>query len=198
MAVILIIGGGIAGTAATPTLGKVAIDATAYDAHPVISHDRAWQVATTKPKRRALELLLRDQLDSPKLVAVCMYMGKLGNLDPMTESFLRAASESPHREVRGIACLALARLLKDEGARLENESEQLFDRITKVYADIKHPGPIGGQTLGDVAKRELFEIRDLAIGKPAPDIEGEDIDAKKFKLSDYRGKVVLLDFWGHW
>jgi hypothetical protein len=21
---------------------------------------------------------------------------------------------------------------------------------------------------------------------------------RKFKLSDYRGKVVLLDFWGHW
>ncbi len=36
---------------------------------------------------------------------------------------------------------------------------------------------------------------DLAVGKPAPEIEGEDIDGKTFKLSDYRGKVVLLDFW---
>ena len=35
-------------------------------------------------------------------------------------------------------------------------------------------------------------------GKTAPDIEGEDIDGKKFKLSDYRGKVVVLDFWGNW
>ena len=39
---------------------------------------------------------------------------------------------------------------------------------------------------------------DLAIGKVAPDIEGEDIEGVKFKLSDYRGKVVVLDFWGHW
>ena len=23
-------------------------------------------------------------------------------------------------------------------------------------------------------------------------------DGQKFKLSDYRGKLVLLDFWGHW
>jgi hypothetical protein len=39
---------------------------------------------------------------------------------------------------------------------------------------------------------------ELEIGKVAPDIEGEDIDGVKFKLSDYRGKVVVLDFWGHW
>jgi peroxiredoxin len=36
------------------------------------------------------------------------------------------------------------------------------------------------------------------LGKKAPEIAGEDIDGKKFKLSDYRGKVVLLDFWGNW
>ena len=38
----------------------------------------------------------------------------------------------------------------------------------------------------------------LAIGKVAPDIAGEDLDGKTFKLSDYRGKVVVLDFWGDW
>jgi hypothetical protein len=38
----------------------------------------------------------------------------------------------------------------------------------------------------------------LAIGQPAPEIVGHDIDGKPLKLSDYRGKVVLLDFWGNW
>jgi cytochrome oxidase Cu insertion factor (SCO1/SenC/PrrC family) len=37
-----------------------------------------------------------------------------------------------------------------------------------------------------------------AAGNPAPEIEGKDVDGKPFKLSDYRGKVVLLDFWGNW
>ena len=36
------------------------------------------------------------------------------------------------------------------------------------------------------------------IGNLAPDIQGEDLDGVKFKLSDYRGKVVVLDFWGDW
>jgi cytochrome oxidase Cu insertion factor (SCO1/SenC/PrrC family) len=34
--------------------------------------------------------------------------------------------------------------------------------------------------------------------RPAPEIEGEDQDGVTFKLSDYRGKVILLDFWGNW
>jgi hypothetical protein len=31
--------------------------------------------------------------------------------------------------------------------------------------------------------------------KTAPEIVGTDQDGKEFKLSDYRGKVVMLDFW---
>ena len=38
----------------------------------------------------------------------------------------------------------------------------------------------------------------LAVGKPAPDFSSEDVDGTEFKLSDYRGKVVMLDFWGFW
>jgi hypothetical protein len=36
------------------------------------------------------------------------------------------------------------------------------------------------------------------VGRPSPEIEGKDVDGKPFKLSDYRGKVVALDFWGFW
>jgi len=48
------------------------------------------------------------------------------------------------------------------------------------------------------AVRAAAEDDKFAIGKVAPDIEGEDIDGKKFRLSDYRGKVVVIDFWGNW
>lgn len=40
--------------------------------------------------------------------------------------------------------------------------------------------------------------KDLEIGKKAPEIEGKDVNGKSFKLSEYRGKVVVLDFWGDW
>lgn len=36
------------------------------------------------------------------------------------------------------------------------------------------------------------------IGEEAPEISGVDLDGVEFKLSDYRGKVVMLDFYGDW
>ena len=58
--------------------------------------------------------------------------------------------------------------------------------------------PFVGGKVGETAKRSLFELQHLSIGKVAPDIVGEDIDGTPMKLSDYRGKVVVLDFWGDW
>ena len=37
-----------------------------------------------------------------------------------------------------------------------------------------------------------------AVGFAAPEITGVDLDGVEFNLSDYRGKVVMLDFWGDW
>ena len=33
------------------------------------------------------------------------------------------------------------------------------------------------------------------IGEPAPEIDGVDFEGQRFKLSDYRGKVVVVSFW---
>jgi hypothetical protein len=38
----------------------------------------------------------------------------------------------------------------------------------------------------------------VAEGSLAPEIQGNDLDGASFKLSDYRGKVVMLEFWGDW
>jgi thiol-disulfide isomerase/thioredoxin len=54
------------------------------------------------------------------------------------------------------------------------------------------------KTLGQEAEARLDEILNLAVGKPAPEIEGVDVNGKSLKLSDYKGKVVVLVFWGSW
>ncbi len=55
----------------------------------------------------------------------------------------------------------------------------------------------------DELKKTLHEkyadlIVDVSIGKPAPEIVIQDIDGKEAKLSDLKGKVVVLDIWATW
>jgi tetratricopeptide (TPR) repeat protein len=113
---------------------------------------------------------------------------------------------APSRELKGQGYYAIALRLKqdaenatekdkaEEATKLTREAEDTFERVNKEFADVA--GNRG--KLGDLTKRQLFEIRHLSIGREVPEIDGEDIDGKKFKLSDYRGKVLLLDFWGNW
>jgi hypothetical protein len=143
----------------------------------------------------ATKTLLEDHVTSEKLGPLC---GRLVYV-PTGEKTLRTILEkNPHKDVQGQACYSLAQLIKGKGDRGDEaalkEAEELFVRVEKDYTDVKLPRG----TLGAMAKGELNELRNLSVGKVAPEIEAEDIDGVKFKLSDYRGKVVMLDFWGHW
>jgi RNA polymerase sigma factor (sigma-70 family) len=99
------------------------------------------------------------------------------------------------------------RLLKLDPASLEREAASFYERVIGEFADIPLPNPFphptGDQllpgrpaTYGDAARLDLHALRDLGIGRPAPEIEGVDLDGKPMRLSDYRGKVVALYFCG--
>jgi len=99
--------------------------------------------------------------------------------------------KSPHRDIQGSAMLARAQGLK--GTDPARALRMLKD-VQRKYTDVVERG----STLAHKAEREIFEIEKLAVGKIAPEIDGEDLAGVSFKLSDYLGKVVMLDFWGDW
>ncbi|HTU93136.1 MAG TPA: hypothetical protein VMF69_23855 [Gemmataceae bacterium] len=193
----------------------------------VVSIVRTVKSDPKSPRSKAMKILLRDHLQNEKMANVCPALFRPLDEDGrnLLHAMLE---KSKHRPAQAQACLALARqaesrlalaqrlkerpamvknveasagkesveaLVKTSPDKLSKEAEVFYERIVKDFADV--PDPRGG-TLGELTKDKLEALRHLLVGKPAFDIEGEDINAKKFKLSDYRGKVVLLDFWGNW
>jgi len=187
---------------------------------------------TPPEAEQAAEILIRDHLESDKLIPI---FGQLATSSSgwskAAERLLRAGTDNgPTAAARGQACLSLAYLLVNRAAELcklrgpepdplrkleelarsggrepvkrsdedpvalTREAERFFDRVVEQYADIA----ARSGTLGEAAGKELFKLRVLAVGKPALEVEGQDVDGKPFRLSDYRGKVVVLTFSANW
>ena len=68
---------------------------------------------------------------------------------------------------------------------VEKMYESLTPRIKNAY-------------LGRKLKTSIDNIKKTAIGNVAPDFTLQAPDGQNISLSDYRGKIVLLDFWASW
>ncbi len=56
----------------------------------------------------------------------------------------------------------------------------------------------GGLTLAEAEADLIRSIRHGTVGSKVPDLVGSRLDGVEERLSDYRGRVVLLDFWATW
>jgi len=177
-------------------------------------------------RAKAFERIQRDHIRSDKLGPLCQRIAG-GFCKEYESFLRAVLAQNPHKDIQATACLSLgeylntrrlrldlckeqanlarefadlfgkeylAELLRQDGDKAAQEIEAVFERAAQTYGDATLAD---GDTIAERAKEDLFGIRNLSIGKVAPDIEGEDQDGRPFKLSDYRGKVVLLDFWSY-
>jgi peroxiredoxin len=153
--------------------------------------------------------------------AACYELGRFLRFKADVPEILKTWRERPRpddptaRAALEMHARNLERLASANPAKDRAEAEQLLERVGREFADVpqaqalvdgpgrvqisRYVSPDGKPKLyGALAEAALFELRGLAVGKPVPDIEGKDVDGQPFKLSDYRGKVIVLTFSGNW
>ena len=167
----------------------------------------------------AAEVLVRDHLAEPQLSGLCEELSKTSSA--AAETVLRAAyDKAPAAETRGRAGLALATYLRSNADISEyyNFSDvpqrKMLEGTPEGQAMLKRMAGVDARSFRDEAKEVMQKVAsdfpDLKppetqlgksgpeVGTTAPEITGEDLDGKRMKLSDYRGKVVVIEFWGWW
>lgn len=201
-----------------------AVDALVW----IVTNDGTVKSDPKTPRSKAVQILIRDHVQSEKMADLCPRLRNARDEDSehLLRAVLEKSKDRPAQAQACLALaqqaenrVKLAEQFKERPAvaknyetlmgkefvealtkagpeKLSKDLEVLYERIVKDFADVTDAK---GNKLSKGVEDKLDELRHpIAIGKEAPEIAGEDIDGKKFKLSDYRGKVVLLDFWGNW
>ena len=98
-----------------------------------------------------------------------------------TEKFIDAHPNSP---VSPFVALVVLQLNEDPNL--------LANRLSRISAAAKQ------NYFGRTAQKMVEDARFGAIGTEAPDFTQQDVNGKDVKLSSFRGKYVLVDFWASW
>jgi hypothetical protein len=182
---------------------------------------RAALAATLQPLWAALEAQPNDA-DAPKALIWILRLGKYDPVPAQKAAKLFARRHAEHEE----AYKAAKYLARSQGAawaeeplkrlaKAKNERTSAWARYALEARALIRAKTADEETLvlnriqalaaACEEQRDVIKAIDLltrsyrfAPGRPAPEIEGVDLDGTAFKLSDYRGKVVLIDFWGTW
>lgn len=148
--------------------------------------------------KKATDRVIEKYSTHEAVVQLFAMIGRGANGEEKLKGYLEKSSSD---RIKGLAALSLGRMIRSKSDRLggkPEESDKLAAEAEKYLVMVVDQFGKDDAGLKKDAQRELNILRHLRVGKVALDISGPDLDDKKFKLSDYRGKVVLLDFWGNW
>ena len=73
---------------------------------------------------------------------------------------------------------------------------EVFELIQRQWEDFQQSNPYPEYT--KAVEEVLYEVLKLQSGHPAPEFTLHDLDGQPVSLSQFKGKVVLLDFWASW
>ncbi len=77
-----------------------------------------------------------------------------------------------------------------------NRREMLEEAIKELY--LKHSDKIDRKSDGKAVREWVYPYPKAELGKPCVDSDLFDVNGKKHRIADFRGKYVLLDFWANY
>ncbi len=141
------------------------------------------------------ELLVDHYTRFESLGEVCYY----GNLFEDPGDFLLTmelfTAKSSHRSVQARAIAA--KMLLHRRAGEHEEQRGCAEILMESYPDILYQNT----PCGELAQQGLLPPHSeelLQVGATAPEIRGYDLDGNPVSLSDFRGQVVVMSFFGFW
>ncbi len=147
----------------------------------------------------ARQTILNHWLDKQQAIALLM-----GSND---SELMDAAFEKGGRNrllIAEIAAPYWVTRFQDPGASAA-ERKYAYDRVMKygaaMAADetaIDVSGKTGVQMVRWKGEGLINTVQNMLPGKPMPDFGFTDLSRRPVSLADYKGKVVLLDFWATW
>ncbi len=88
-------------------------------------------------------------------------------------------------------CRILGETADNENARRE-KGLAYYRRVVSEFPNVEKGVPAA------MARQSITRLQKLRVGLEAPPIDANDVNGKPMKLTDYRGKVVVIDFWASW
>lgn len=150
--------------------------------------------------REAVDSLTRDHAEAEALAGLASnlrYSTHALGEERVTSTLEAIAARTPHRAVKAAALYNLGAVLGDE----RPEGDPRLARAKVVFAELQGYDDVkfrDERSYAEAARTFVFALENLAVGKPCPDFQALDAEGAGFRLSDYEGKVVLVDFWGFW
>ena len=159
-------------------------------------------------------LTIEGSEDSKEMLKIDKLMGDYQvEVNKLNEAYYEAMSKNDSEAIKKIQLDAMA-LESQQAEKVKEMISSMGDSFASLAAigllNPKNDFPFIDELVarlnenypGTIAilqmKQQLDEMRVLAVGQPAPEIELPNPDGTIVKLSDLRGKYVLIDFWAAW
>ena len=156
-----------------------------------------------KLMQQAGSRLIEAYADRPEIAAVADTVAwtQYGLPEGPHRAALVFLEKSPDRSARGICCLLAAESLVDWGPAKSrpitpetiSRVEPLLNRVVSEFADLPHADDWRKGTLGDCARGWLETLKQVQQGVAVLDMVWKDSQGQPLRLSDLKGKVVVLD-----